>query len=154
MSLVERLNDDLKQALRAGDDVRKRTIRMLLSALKNEQIENRAPLGNQQELSVVQREAKRRREAAGEYSRLGRDDLAQQELAELDVLQSYLPAQLSEAEVRAVVERTVDSLNARSMGDMGRVMSAAMAELRGQADGKIVSQLVRETLAARQAEKS
>ena len=151
MSLQDRLADDLKQALRSGDDTRKRTIRMLMASMKNAQIEKRAPLDDQQELSVVQREAKRRREAADEYRKIARNDLADGELAELGILQEYLPAQLSESEVRDIIDRAIRDTGAASQRDMGRVMAQVTPQIRGRADGKMVSQLVREALGDRQA---
>lgn len=150
MSLQAQLEADLKDALRQGDDVRKGTIRLVLASLKNQQIENRAPLDLQQELSVLQREAKRRREAADEYERLGRGDLAQKELAEHSVIETYLPQQLGHDEVRALVQQAIQSTGASSQRDMGRVMSALMPQVKGRADGKVLSQMVRETLAARE----
>lgn len=146
MSLTQRLNEDLKQALRSGDEVRKSTVRMLMSALKNQQIENRAPLDDQQELSVVQREVKVRRESAEEYGRIGRQELVEQQLAELSVLQGYLPEQMPDEELRALVEEAVRDTGATSPREMGKVMSALLPRVRGRAEGKKVSDMVRQVL--------
>ncbi len=151
MSLTERLDEDLKQALRAGDEVRKNTIRMLRASLKNQQIENRAPLDTQQELSVVQREVKRRREAAEEYRRVDRTDLAEKELAEAAVLETYLPEQLSDDELRGLVREAIGSTGATSPRDMGKVMSAVMLRVQGRADGRRVSTIAREMLSSEDA---
>lgn len=147
MSLRSRLDEDLRAALRSGDDVRKGTIRMLMAALQNQQIENRAPLDNQQELSVVQKEARFRREAADEYQKIDRAELVEKELAELAVLQEYLPTPLTEEEVKALVAEAIRSTGASSPRDMGRVMSVVLPKVQGRADGKYVSQLVRQALA-------
>ncbi len=146
MSLRSRLDEDLKQALRAGDEVRKGTIRMLLASMKNQQIQNRAPLDDQQELSVVDKEVKVRREAAEEYGRLGRLDIVEQNLAELSVLQEYLPTQLSEAEVDSIIRQAMDTTGASSPSDMGRVMGIVTSQTKGRADGKLVSRKVRDAL--------
>jgi uncharacterized protein YqeY len=151
VNLSSRLDDDLKQAMRAGDDSRRDALRLLKAALKNQQIQNRAPLDPQQELSIVQREAKLRKEAAEEYARLGRQDLETAELTALSVVQSYLPAQLSEEEVTRLVAEVIRESGASTPRDMGRVMSALMPRLQGRADGKLVSARVREALAAREA---
>ncbi len=146
MSLRSRLDEDLKQALRAGDEVRKGTIRMLLASMKNQQIQNRAPLDDQQELSVVDKEVKVRREAAEEYGRLGRPEIVEKNLAELSVLQEYLPAQLSEAEVDSIIGEAMDATGASSPSDMGRVMGIVTPQTKGRADGKLVSRKVRDAL--------
>ncbi len=146
MSLRSRLDEDLKQALRAGDEVRKGTIRMLLASMKNQQIQNRAPLDDQQELSVVDKEVKVRREAAEEYERLGRPEIVEKNLAELSVLQEYLPAQLSEAEVDSIIREAMDATGASSMSDMGRVMGIVTPQTKGRTDGKLVSRKVRDAL--------
>ena len=146
MSITERLNDDLKEALRSGDDNRKSVIRLLLAALKNQQIENRAPLDYQQELSVLQREAKRRKESIEEYERLGRPDVAEKERRELEIIQSYLPAEMSEEEIRQIVAQAILTTGAQSPKDLGKVMSVVMPQVRGRADGKVVSNLAKEML--------
>lgn len=148
-SLSQRLNEDLKDALRSGDEVRKRTIRMLSASLKNQQIENRAPLDRQQELSVVQKEAKIRRESASEYEKIDRPDLVEQALADLSVLEGYLPDQMSEDEISAIVERAVQSTGATSQRDVGRVMATVLPQVAGRAEGSVVSRLVRHALVER-----
>lgn len=151
MSIRAQLESDLKEALRSREELRKSTIRLLLAALKNQQIENRAPLDVQQELGVLQREAKRRRETAEEYKRLGRPDMAQKESAEYEIVQTYLPQPLTTDELKRLVAESVESTAASSPRDMGRVMGALQPLVRGRADGKVVSGMVRETLAAKEA---
>lgn len=146
MDISARLSEDLKAALRSNDEVQKRTIRMLLASLKNQQIENRAPLDGQQELSLLQREAKRRRETAEEYGRLGRQDMAEREMQELEVIQSYLPAALSTAELQSLVREAIAETGAASPREMGKVMAALRPRVSGRADGKVLSDLVREAL--------
>lgn len=150
MSLQDRLNDDLKRALRSREELRKTTIRMLLSAIHNQQIQNRAPLDPQQELSVVDREAKVRREGVDEYTKLDRADLVEKNLAELAIIQEYLPTQLSEEELQGIVQDAIAGTNASSPADMGKVMGVVSPQVKGRADGKVVSQLVRRLLSERQ----
>lgn len=150
MSLTSRLEADLKEAMRSRDELRRDTIRLLLSALRNQQIENRAPLESQQELSVVQREAKRRRENAEEYERVQRPDMAEKERAELRIMERYLPQPMDITEVRAHVLRAVDVTGASTQKEMGRVMAVVLPELKGRVDGAVVSQMVRDVLRERE----
>ncbi|MDQ7040619.1 MAG: GatB/YqeY domain-containing protein [Rhodothermus sp.] len=154
MSLKERLTEDLKAAMRARDAVRLRTIRALRAALMEREIAERkggkATLTPEQELEVLQKEAKRRREAIEQFRAAGRDDLVQKETEELKVIEAYLPRQLSDEEIRNVLEEIIVSVGARSVRDMGRVMKEAMARMRGQADGRRVSELARELLTQRE----
>ena len=149
-SLKERIADDLKEAMRAQDDVRRRTLRSIRSALMKEEISRReggkAELTEQQELAVLQKEAKQRRESMQQFEAAGREDLAQKEREELAVIEEYLPRQLSDEELRAELEAIVDQVGASSMADMGKVMGRAMGELRGRADGNRVRQMVESLL--------
>ena len=150
MSLKEKLAEDLKAAMRAKDAVRLRTIRSLRAALMEREIAERqggeATLTEEQELAVVQKQAKQRRDALEQYEQAGREDLAAKEREELEVLKEYLPRQLGEDEVRAVVARIVAETGAASPRDMGKVMGLAMKELRGKADGRMVQAVARELL--------
>lgn len=152
VSLKARVADDLKDAMRARDDVRRRTLRSIRSALMNAEISEReggtGELTAQQELAVLQKEAKQRRESVQQFEVAGRDDLAEKERAELAVIEEYLPDQLTDEELRARLETIVDEVGASSMADMGKVMSRAMGELRGQADGNRVRELVESLLRA------
>ncbi len=142
MSLKERLAEELKAAMRAKDAVRLRTIRSLRAALMEREIAERhggeAVLTEEQELAVVQKQAKQRRDALEQYEQAGREDLAAKEREELEVLKEYLPRQLGEDEVRTVVERIIAETGASSPRDLGKVMGLAMKELRGKADGRMV----------------
>jgi uncharacterized protein YqeY len=150
MSLKEKLAEDLKTAMRARDAVRLRTIRSLRAALMEREIAERhggeAVLTEEQELAVVQKQAKQRRDAIEQYEQAGREDLAAKEREELEVLKDYLPRQLDEAEVRTVVQRIIAETGASSPRDMGKVMGLAMKQLRGKADGRMVQAVARELL--------
>ncbi|WP_457653789.1 GatB/YqeY domain-containing protein [Rhodocaloribacter sp.] len=150
MSLKERLAEELKAAMRAKDAVRLRTIRSLRAALMEREIAERhggeAVLTEEQELAVVQKQAKQRRDAIEQYEQAGREDLAAKEREELEVLKDYLPRQLDESEVRTVVERIIAETGASSPREMGKVMGLAMKELRGKADGRMVQAVARALL--------
>lgn len=149
-SLKERIADDLKEAMRAQDDIRRRTLRSLRSALMKEEISKReggkGELNEQQELSVLQKEAKQRRESMEQFDEAGRKDLAQREREELAVIEEYLPQKLSDEELRDKLEAIIDDVGASSMADMGKVMGRAMGELRGRADGNRVREMVESLL--------
>lgn len=148
--LTEQLNQDLKEAMRARDKVRLRTIRLLRAALLEKEIAERrggkAELSEEQVMAVLQKQAKQRRDSMEQFENAGREDLAVTEREELEVIKEYLPEQLSEDEIRKEVEAIVADVQASSMKDMGRVMGPAMQRLRGKADGKVVQSLVRELL--------
>ena len=148
--LIEQLNQDLKEAMRARDKVRLRTIRLLRAALIEKEIAERrggeAELSEEQAMAVLQKQAKQRRDSMEQFENAGREDLAVTEREELEVIKEYLPEQLSEDEIRKEVEAIVADVQASSVKDMGRVMGPAMQRLRGKADGKVVQSLVRELL--------
>ncbi|GIV59816.1 GatB/YqeY domain-containing protein [Rhodocaloribacter litoris] len=150
MSLKERLSEDLKEAMRTKDAVRLRTIRSLRAALLEKEIEERtggeATLTEEQELAVLQKQAKQRRDAIEQYEQAGREDLAAKEREELAVIETYLPEQLGEAEIRTVLQQVIAETGATSVRDLGRVMGTAMARLRGRADGRQVQALARALL--------
>ena len=150
MSLNDQLTDDLKQAMKTKDAVRLRTIRSLRAAIKEKEIEERqggeAQLSEEQVLAVLQKQAKQRRDAITQYEEAGRDDLSAKEHEELAVIEAYLPKQLSDDEIRSVVQEIVAATGASSMRDMGKVMGAAMQRLRGRADGRCINEMVRELL--------
>ena len=146
MNLKERLAHDLKDAMRAKDQTRLLTIRALLTAITEREKEGGGPLSDDDLLGVVQKQAKQRRDAAAQYDDAGRDDLAQKERDELAVLGQYLPAQLSDDDIRRTVQEIVTRSGATSMKDMGRVMGEAMSELKGRADGNRVRVVVQDLL--------
>ena len=147
-ALKDQLADDLKTAMKAGDAVRVGVIRIARSALRNAEIEARASLdSDEQVIAILSREAKLRREAIEEFQRGGRQDLVQKEQAELDILEQYLPAALSEAEVRELAAAAMGEVGATTPADLGKVMQVLMPNIRGRADGKQANQIVRDLLA-------
>lgn len=146
MALRERLNDDLKSAMRAGDTLRRDTIRLLISSLKNAEIENRGPLDAAAEDRVVAKEVKQRKDSIEEYRKAGREELALKEQAEMEILQDYQPEQLSLEELRGLVEASITSTGAAGMGDIGKVMKDVMAKVQGRADGTTINAVARELL--------
>ena len=147
MSLTEQLQADMKNAMRDGDAHRRDTLRMALAAVQNAAKDKRADLTDEETLDVLAKQVKTRRESIRAYTDAGRDDLAAKEQAEIEVLQPYLPEQMGEEEVRALVAEAIAATGASSPRDMGRVMGALMPKVKGRADGKLVSSLVNEALA-------
>jgi hypothetical protein len=146
MSIRERVESDLKKAMLGGDTVGRDTLRMVLSGLKNRRIEVGAELTEEQELGVLTTAVKTRRESVEQYAKAGRDDLASRERAEIEVIQAYLPTQLSEDETRAIVTRLIGELGISSSKDIGKLMKPIMGEFKGRVDGKIVQRIAGELL--------
>ena len=149
MALKERLDQDMKQAMREKAELRLSTIRMLKSAIKYREIELMKPLDDAGVEGVVATEIKRRRDSVEQYKAGNRQDLADKEAAEIVILQAYLPQQLTEAEVRAKVDEVVKRVGAQGPKDMGAVMKALMPEVQGKAEGKLVSELVKARLSGK-----
>ncbi len=147
MSLLGRIETDLKDAMKAQDATRRDTLRLILSALRGAEKELQRPLHDDEELQVLQRERKRRVEAAEAFRAGGREEQAQAEEQELAVLQEFMPEQLSEEELEEVVDDAIAEVGATSMRDFGRVMADVMPQVSGRVDGSVVSRLVREKLA-------
>jgi uncharacterized protein len=147
MSYLARLTEDMKTAMKAGDKDRLSVIRLLRGQLKDVMIEKRADLTDEEEISVLSNALKKRRESIDAYQNAGRMDLVQKEQKELEVIQSYLPAQLSPEEIEAVVQKVIQETGAQTMKDLGKVMPAVMAAVKGRADGRLVNELVRKKLA-------
>jgi len=143
MNTKEKLTADLKDAMRAQDTLRKRVLRLALASIKNAEIEKQAELSEAEVVKVLQKEVKERRDTIEGAQKAGRDDLVAEAEAEIAVLETYLPQQLSEAELEALVRETIAEVGATSMREMGKVMSAVMPKVQGRADGKAVSQMVR-----------
>jgi uncharacterized protein YqeY len=146
MSLIDQINNDLKISMQGGDKLRTQVLRGLKSAIKYAEIESSEPLGDQDILAVITKQAKQRRDSIDQFKKGGRDDLVKNEQAELDIIESYLPEQMSEEKVRAKVAAVIADLGVSDMKAMGQVMKQAMIELKGQVDGKVVNQIVRELL--------
>jgi uncharacterized protein YqeY len=149
MALKDQLDADLKSAMRDKDTVKLSVVRMLKSAIKYREIELMKPLDDAGVLQVISQEIKRHRDSVEQYRAGQRPDLAEKEEAELVLLQAWLPVQLTEAEVRAKVEAAVARVDAKGPKDMGAVMKALLPEVQGQADGKLVSELVKARLSGR-----
>lgn len=169
MSLKDQLMQDLKEAMKTGDETRKATIRLLRAAISSAEIKKRSAfiesqqakgvdpesltldaaqfaLTDEETLTVIQKQAKQRRDSIAEYEKAGRDDLVAAEQAELAVLESYLPRQMTREEIEVLVREAADELGVSDMSGMGPLMRHVMAEFKGKADGRLVNQVVREVL--------
>ncbi|RME75870.1 MAG: GatB/YqeY domain-containing protein [Chloroflexi bacterium] len=146
MGLLDQINEDLKQALKNQDKLAAQTLRSLKSAIKYAEIEAGHPLDEAGVLAVIAKQAKQRRDSISEFQKGQRTDLVEQETAELAILERYLPAQLSEEEIRARAQAVITELGVADVKGMGAVMKRLMADLKGQADGKLVNQVVRQLL--------
>jgi uncharacterized protein YqeY len=144
------LEAELKEAIRSKDDVRKRTLRMVLTAIKLAEIDHRNSLDEPTILGIIQREVKSRQETIEEAKQAGRDELLASTLAEIEVLQVYLPQPLGEDELAELVQRVIEEVGASSSQDMGKVMKALMPQIQGRADGKTTSDIVRGLLSSPQ----
>jgi len=147
MSLIEQLEGELKDAMVARDAERRNTLRLILASLRGAEKELQRPLHDDEELQVLQRERKRRREAAEGFRAGGREEQAESEERELAVLEEFMPAPLSEEDLEEIVDDAIAEVGATSMRDFGRVMADVMPQVSGRADGSAVSQLVKEKLA-------
>jgi uncharacterized protein len=146
MSLKDRISDDMKAAMRAKDSERLSTIRMLLAAMKQKEVDERVELDDAAVIGIVDKLIKQRKDAASQYAQAGRTDLADKETAEIAVLEAYLPKRLSPEEIAAEIARIVAEVGAAGPGDMGKVMTAAKAALAGRADMGLVSAAVKQAL--------
>jgi len=149
MTLKDRITDDMKAAMRAKEAERLSTIRMLLAAIKQREVDERITLDDAAVVGIVDKLIKQRRDSIAAFEQGGRADHVEKEGAEVKVLEGYLPQRLSAAEVQAAVAAIVAELGASGPGDMGRVMGAAKAKLGGQAEMALVSSAVKQALAAR-----
>jgi uncharacterized protein YqeY len=147
VSLIEEIDDELKVAMKARDAERRDALRLILNSLKNSQKELQRPLSEEEELQVLQRERKRRVEAAEAFRSGGREEQAAAEERELEVLEEFMPEPLSEDEIEEIVDDVIAEVGATRMADLGRVMADVMPQIAGRADGSQVSQIVREKLA-------
>jgi hypothetical protein len=148
MNLKETLQADVKHAMREGDTTKRDTLRMMLAAIKQVEIDDQAALDDQGCLKVLAKQAKQRKESIADAKKADRDDLVQQEQAELAIIESYLPQMMSRSEIEAMAAEVIQEQDASGMSDMGRVMGELMPRLHGRADGKLVSQIVRALLQA------
>ena len=146
MNLTEQINLDLKEAMKAKDKESLAALRAIKSALLLAATDKSPDSGEEAEIKMLQKLVKQRREAAEIYQKEGREELAAEELQQVDIIEKYLPKQLSEEEVRSKVEVIIEELGATSMADMGKVMGKANQELAGKADGKLIANLVKQIL--------
>jgi uncharacterized protein YqeY len=146
MSLLERLNEDMKQAMRNKEKEKLTVIRMIKASLQNEAIKLGEELNEEQELTVLSREVKQRKDSLHEFEKAGREDLVEKIRTELQYVELYMPKQLSEEEVSKIVAETVTETGASSKADMGKVMAAIMPKVKGKADGSLVNKLVQQHL--------
>lgn len=147
MNLKERVNEDMKAALRARDSARLSAIRLLLAAIKQKEIDDRVELGDAQVVAIVEKLSKQRRDSIEQFTRAGRDELAERERFELEVLSGYLPRQADPAEVAAEIDGAIAQAGASGPQDMGKVMAVLKSRLAGRADMAAVSAQVRARLA-------
>ena len=147
MTLIARMEDDLKESMKERDDARRDTLRLLLASLRGAEKDLMRPLSDDEELQVLQRERKKRNEAAEAFRGGGRDEQAAKEEAELAVLEEFMPEPLSDEELEEIVDDVIAEVGATNVRDLGRVMADVMPQVAGRADGSAVTQLVREKLA-------
>ncbi|VAX34290.1 Transamidase GatB domain protein [hydrothermal vent metagenome] len=145
MSILERIDSDLKVAMKSSEKIKVSTLRMVKASLKNLEIE-KGELSDDDVIGVLSTQAKQRRESISEFEKGGRQDLADQEREELAVILGYLPEQLSEEELTGIILETIKETGASSLKDMGRLMKSLMPRVKGRADGKLVSRKVKELL--------
>ena len=147
MSRIETIEDEIKEAMKARDAERRDALRLIVNALKTSEKELQRPLSDDEELQVLQRERKRRLEAAEAFRGAGREEQALGEEQELAVLEEFMPAPMSEDELEEIIDDVISEVGATNIRDMGRVMAGVMHQVSGRADGSVVSQLVKEKLA-------
>lgn len=146
MNLSERLSEDMKQAMRTKDKVRLSVIRMVRAAMKNQEIESGTTLTDDEILALIQKELKQRRDSLQAFESAGRTDLVDEVKVEIDVLTTYLPAQMSEDALRQLAQDIIRDTGATSKAEMGKVMGQLMPKIRGRADGKLAQSIVQSLL--------
>jgi len=148
MSLLDQIHSDLKEAMKAKDSIRLGALRLILTAVKNKEKELRRELEEREVLQIVSNQIKQRKDSIEQYRKGGREDLVQKEEQELEILQAYMPQQLSEEELEKLVTETIKEVGATSVKDLGKVMKAIMPRIAGRAVGKVVNQMVRAQLSS------
>ena len=146
MDIKDQLNSDIVKAMKSGDKATTETLRGLKSAIKYVEIDTGHELDDEETMAVIAKQAKQRRDSIAEFEKAGRNDLVEKEATELSLLEKYLPAQMSEDEIEKVVQTIIAELGVTDIKGMGQVMQRSMATLKGQADGKVVNQIVRKLL--------
>ena len=146
MSLKEQINQDLKEAMKAKDTQKRDALRLLNSAFKQIEVDERKELSDEDVIKIIQKQVKQRNDSIEQYKEAGRDDLVAKEQLEIDYYKAYLPAQLSDEELEVALRTIIEKVGATSMKDMGKVMGSATKELSGKADGKRINQAVKKLL--------
>ena len=147
-SLRQKLGDDLKQAMKSGDEVKRSTIRLLMAAINNAEIARRAALEDTDILGIIAKEARQRKESIEAFKQGNRQDLVAREEAELAILEGYLPQQVTREEIVEAARRIIEEVGAQGPGDKGKVMPGIIAQLKGRADGREINEVVTELLAS------
>ncbi|MBI4858268.1 MAG: GatB/YqeY domain-containing protein [Acetobacterium woodii] len=147
MVLKDQLQADLKTAMKEKDKVKKSTVTMIRAAILQVEKDQKVELGDDQILEIIAKQLKQRRDGLAEFEKAQRDDLIQQAREEIEIIESYLPTQLTVDEIKVIVTETIQETGAVDAKDMGKIMSALMPKVKGRADGKLVNQVVRESLA-------
>jgi len=146
MNLIDKINQDVKEAMKAKDSKKRDALRLLTSAFKQIEVDERRELSDDDVIKIIQTQIKRRNDSASQYKDAGRDELMQQELDEITYYEVYLPAQLSDDELNDAIKNIISKVGATSMKDMGKVMGIASKELAGRADGQRISSCVKKSL--------
>ena len=146
MNLKDKIKNDIKEAMKTKDNIKRDALRLLASAFKQIEVDQRVELSDEDCIKIITKQVKQRDESMRQYKEAGRDDLYEKEKAELELFKTYLPAQLSDDELKDAVSTIITKLGATSMKDMGKVMGMASKELQGKADGKRVSECVKNLL--------
>ena len=149
MNLKERINEDLKTAFKNGSNDIVSTLRFLSSVIKNKELEKLSELTEEELIGVILGEIKKRKESIAQYEKGGREDLAKKEAAELEILKKYVPEEMSEEELRSIVNKKIAEISGTTMKDFGKIMGFVMAEVKGRAGGDIVKKIIEEEIKAR-----
>lgn len=145
MSLKERLYEDLRISMKAKEEIKVRTLRMVIASVKNFEVDNKN-MTDDDVVSILNKELKTRKESIEQYENAGRKDLADEEAKEIEVIKEYLPEELDENEIRKIIMDTISEVGAKGPTDLGKVMGKIMGKIKGRADGKVINQMVRELL--------
>lgn len=148
MDLVDQIESDLKEAMKLRDEIRVTTLRLLKSAMKNYQIETGHDITMQEALSILQKEAKKHQDSIGQYESANRQDLAETEKEELNIIEGYLPSNLSDEEISSLVDSTIKELGAKDLSDTGKVIASVRQKSEGRVDGAKLAELIKNKLSS------
>ncbi|MBI2068867.1 MAG: GatB/YqeY domain-containing protein [Candidatus Yanofskybacteria bacterium] len=144
--LKEKLSEDIKNALKSGDKQRRMVLSLVISAIKNKEIEKHGELTDEEVVAVISSEIKKRRDSVAQFEKGGRPELAESEKQEIDILMAYMPEQMPEEQIREEVKKAIAETGAKDVKEMGKVLGVLMPKLKGRADGSLVSRMVKEEL--------